>query len=293
MAQSRSAFSPHIGPDGIPTDSPVIAYAEKVLEEKELELKKYIQDNYSKIRNVEREFASLAFEIKLTAGPKKAALEHLRKKIELSAEKIKVAKQKEEQARKAWEVANKALKDEEENKQRLCEDLNRLVQESAASQYSRLEELKKRLEALNPEIKGGPDQSPIANGTEISLLKLGDTSQHKLPLSFNVGSKQDATNSEKLNQQALGTDSGSASKSSNETEDQRDLSNTTTPSNEKATSTHSVVHGEARSRNSHARIGKNARGHGGLVKGSVPSHKPKANTWTGAGFDVDDSAVNG
>lgn len=33
---------------------------------------RYIEDNYSKIRNVERELASLAFEIKLTAGPKKA-----------------------------------------------------------------------------------------------------------------------------------------------------------------------------------------------------------------------------
>jgi hypothetical protein len=33
---------------------------------------RYIQENYSKIRNVERELASLAFEMKLTSGPKKA-----------------------------------------------------------------------------------------------------------------------------------------------------------------------------------------------------------------------------
>ena len=94
---------------------------------------RYIEENYSKIRNVERELASLAFEVKLTAGPKKAgdgfsflydqlvfiwvdlrlislycnwsfckALEHLRKKIEISGEKIKVARQKEEQAKKVW-----------------------------------------------------------------------------------------------------------------------------------------------------------------------------------------------
>ncbi|CAL1371383.1 unnamed protein product [Linum trigynum] len=35
-------------------------------------------------------------------------------------------------------------------KQKLCEDLNQLVQESSASQFTRLEELKSCLEALNP-----------------------------------------------------------------------------------------------------------------------------------------------
>ncbi|MBA0689992.1 hypothetical protein Goari_007691, partial [Gossypium aridum] len=38
-------------------------------------------------------------EMKLTAGPKKAALEHMRKKIEMSTERIRIAKEKEEQAR--------------------------------------------------------------------------------------------------------------------------------------------------------------------------------------------------
>lgn len=35
---------------------------------------RYIQDNYSKIRNVEKELATLALEVKLTAGPKKLGL---------------------------------------------------------------------------------------------------------------------------------------------------------------------------------------------------------------------------
>ncbi|CAA6673836.1 unnamed protein product [Spirodela intermedia] len=111
---------------------------------------KYINENYSKIRDVERELENLTLEMKLTAGPKKAALEHLRKKIELSTERIHAAKLKEEQAQKAWEAAAKFVKDEEAAKQKLCDDLNQLVQESAASQFARLEELKKRLEALNP-----------------------------------------------------------------------------------------------------------------------------------------------
>ena len=33
---------------------------------------RYIQENYSKIRDVERELANLSLEMKLTAGPKKA-----------------------------------------------------------------------------------------------------------------------------------------------------------------------------------------------------------------------------
>lgn len=33
---------------------------------------RYIEENYSKIRDVEREFASLSMEMKLTAGPKKS-----------------------------------------------------------------------------------------------------------------------------------------------------------------------------------------------------------------------------
>lgn len=33
---------------------------------------RYIEENYSKIRDVERELANLTMEMKLTAGPKKA-----------------------------------------------------------------------------------------------------------------------------------------------------------------------------------------------------------------------------
>ncbi|XP_037491941.1 uncharacterized protein LOC105648536 isoform X2 [Jatropha curcas] len=147
---SNPSLLPEIGPDGLAREAFVIAYTEKIIEEEQLQLKKYIEENYSKIRDVERELASLNMEMKLTAGPKKAALEHLRKKIEMSTERIRAARQKEEQARKAWEAATKAVQDEEAIKQKLCEDLNQLVQESSNSQFSRLEELKRRLEALNP-----------------------------------------------------------------------------------------------------------------------------------------------
>ncbi|KAK3039206.1 hypothetical protein RJ639_027910 [Escallonia herrerae] len=146
----RPSLQAEIGPDGLPREASVIAYTEKIIEEEQLQLRKYIQENYSKIRDVERELANLSMEMKLTAGPKKAALEHMRKKIEMSTERLRVVKLKEEQARKALEAASQAVKDEETIKQKLCEDLNNLVQESSNTQFSRLEELKRRLEALNP-----------------------------------------------------------------------------------------------------------------------------------------------
>ncbi|KAI4378124.1 hypothetical protein MLD38_015652 [Melastoma candidum] len=144
------SLRPEIGPDGLPREAPVIAYTEKIIEEEQLQLRKYIQENYSKIRDVEKELAGLSMEMKLTAGPKKAALELLRKKIEASTEKVRIAKQKEEQARKVWEAASQTLKEEEQLKQKLCDDLTNLVQESSNSQFARLEELKRRLAALNP-----------------------------------------------------------------------------------------------------------------------------------------------
>ncbi|KAJ7970040.1 Actin cytoskeleton-regulatory complex PAN1 [Quillaja saponaria] len=147
---SKPSLLAEIGPDGLLREAPVIAYTEKIIEAEQLQLKKYIEENYSKIRDVEREFTNLTMEMKLTAGPKKAALEHLRKKVEASTERIRAAKLKEEQARKVWEAASKAVRDEEAIKQKLCEDLNNLVQESSNTQFSRLEELKRRLEALNP-----------------------------------------------------------------------------------------------------------------------------------------------
>uniref|UniRef100_A0ACD5TPA8 Uncharacterized protein n=1 Tax=Avena sativa TaxID=4498 RepID=A0ACD5TPA8_AVESA len=156
------SLEPEIGPDGLARDSPVLAYTEKVIAEEQLQLKKYIQENYSKIRDVEKELENLTLEVKLTAGPKKAALEHLRKKIEVSTERIRLAKVKEDEAKQAWEDAAQVVKEEEDAKQRLCDDLNRLVQESAASQYLRLEELKKRLECLNP-VRASVDASATTN----------------------------------------------------------------------------------------------------------------------------------
>ncbi|XP_050155175.1 uncharacterized protein LOC126629250 [Malus sylvestris] len=175
-SNSNPSLQPEIGPDGLAREASVITYTEKIIENEQLQLRKYIEENYSKIRDVERELAQLSMEMKLTAGPKKSALEHLRKKIEMSTEKIHAAKLKEEQARKVWEAALQAVKDEEAIKQQLCEDLNQLVQESSSSQFTRLEELKRRLEAMNPSRSSasvshdgksmGPDAPTVPGSTE-------------------------------------------------------------------------------------------------------------------------------
>ncbi|XP_044468566.1 uncharacterized protein LOC123198057 [Mangifera indica] len=108
IAAFNPSLQPEIGPDGLPRESPVIAYTEKVIEEEQLQLRKYTEENYSKICDVERELANLTMELKLTAGPKK----------------------------QVWEAASKAVQEEEAMKQKLCEDLNHLVQESSNSQFS-------------------------------------------------------------------------------------------------------------------------------------------------------------
>lgn len=207
------ALKPEIGPDGLARDSPIIAYTEKVILEEQLQLKKYIQENYSKIRDVEKELENLTLEMKLTAGPKKAALEHLRKKIEISTEKIRLAKVKEEQAKKIWEIAAQVVKDEEDAKQKLCDDLNRLVQESAASQYARLEELKKRLESLNPS-RASVDVSGVNTAQRSIPNSVPQQSTEQNPAN-ETGHQNNATDAASIGQQQRPAESENKRRQSN------------------------------------------------------------------------------
>ncbi|XAR71761.1 hypothetical protein NMG60_11018170 [Bertholletia excelsa] len=249
---ANSSLVPEIGPDGLPREAPIIAYTEKVIEAEQLQLKKYIEENYSKIRDVERELANLTLEMKLTSGPKKAALEHMRRKIEMQTESIRVAKLKEEQARKAWEAASKDVQDEEAIKQKLCEDLNNLVQESSNTQFARLEELKRRLEALNPSRASASvsyDAKPMALAQNTLLLE-ASTVPGTLPQSgtesvANQGSGANASNLNSNNQQPPAESDGRGKKKN-------------------------MIHGRGKG------IGAVPKGRGSPGPG-----------WTGAGFDVD------
>ncbi|WCJ36569.1 hypothetical protein M5689_017760 [Euphorbia peplus] len=245
---SNPSLLPEIGPDGLAREAPVIAYTEKIIAEEQLQLRKYIDENYSKIRDVERELASLNMEMKLTSGPKKAALEHLRKRIEISTERIRLAKQKEEQARQVWEAAMKTVKDEEAIKQKLCEDLSNLVQESSSYQFSRLEELKRRLEAMNPGRVSTSllhDAKPSSTPVDASLPLLTESGS-KVP--ENIPNQANGENIQAMdpkNQQPTSEGEGRGKKK---------------------------VHFQGRGRG----IGAVPKGRGSTTPG-----------WTGAGFDVD------
>ncbi|CAK9190885.1 unnamed protein product [Sphagnum troendelagicum] len=244
-------------------DDPKMAYTEKVLEEKEQMLRKYIQDNYSKIQNVERELASLAMEVKLTAGPKKAALEHLRKLIEISSEKIKSARLKEEQAKKVWEAAVKVVEVEESNKQRLCDDLKCLVQQSAEAQYSRLEELTQRLEALNPELRG-VSTSLTASGIPKVAAIVASINSHQSPTALPSSPVPGSTPEPDGQGEGLDKD--------------HSVGHSTPP----------VSHGQ------NVPVPQGRGRVAGRIRGSLRLGRSKSGTeggeWTGAGFDVDDGA---
>lgn len=63
--------------------------SQKWIEQKERELRDTIEQNYGRIRDVERELSQLQLQLKLTAGPRKQALEMLRCKIEAQNERVK------------------------------------------------------------------------------------------------------------------------------------------------------------------------------------------------------------
>ncbi|KAL2334573.1 hypothetical protein Fmac_015786 [Flemingia macrophylla] len=250
---SNPSFVPQIGPDGIPRESPVISYTEQIIEAEQLQLKKYIQENYSKIRDVERELTNLGLEMKLTSGPKKAALEHLRKKIEASTEKIRVAKLKEEQARMVWESASKAVRDEEAIKQKLCEDLSKLVEESNKSQLSRLEELKRRLEAMNP--------------------NRSSTSPHNVCFCYNTPNSQIYIDGRSSSLDSASQDDSSFSNTRESNSQEVPVTNEHKPQ--------PPSEGEGKNKK---KVNFHSRGKG---IGAVPKTRSSTPGWTGSGFDVD------
>jgi hypothetical protein len=63
----------------------------QVLEEKERRLVENIQRNYGRIKQVEHELAALQLQLRMNVGPKKHALEMLRRKIEAQNERVQAA----------------------------------------------------------------------------------------------------------------------------------------------------------------------------------------------------------
>jgi hypothetical protein len=69
----------------------------------------YIYSHYSRIKEVERELCAVQLQLKLTAGPKKHALEMLRKKIETQGEKVAAARQRFTAAKQVFAYADRSV----------------------------------------------------------------------------------------------------------------------------------------------------------------------------------------
>ncbi|KAK9834428.1 hypothetical protein WJX74_001542 [Apatococcus lobatus] len=142
-------------------------YNEKIIEAKERQLQETIAQNYSRIKGVEKELKGLQLQLKLTSGPKRSALEHLRKKIEFQNERVVAARERFHSARKVADVAEESFRTEDRMKEQLCQELNLLVQQSAHAQLDKLEQLTQRLELLNHGEPLPQGQNPASLQAEI------------------------------------------------------------------------------------------------------------------------------
>lgn len=74
----------------------------QVIEEKERELTQCIAQNYGRLKDVEKELREVQLQLRLTSGPKKSALELIRKKIEAQNERVMAARNDHLAARKVY-----------------------------------------------------------------------------------------------------------------------------------------------------------------------------------------------
>ncbi|KAK9916893.1 hypothetical protein WJX75_008410 [Coccomyxa subellipsoidea] len=142
----------------------VLNFSEKVIEEKEKHLRECIANNYTRIKDVERELGGLQMQLKLSTGPKKSALMMIRKKIEMQNERVLAARDRQRAAKKVFEATEESLKAEEQVKERLCQELNLLVQQSAHAQLEKLEQLTERLERMNQSVGYSNDKEQQQEG---------------------------------------------------------------------------------------------------------------------------------
>lgn len=123
-------------------------YSQKLVEQKEREVQEIIWSKYGRVKELEKELSQLQLQLKITAGPKKHALELLRKKIETQNEKVAAIKQRYKAAKQVFEAVEAELQREEAVKDHLCSELNLVVQQSATAELNKLEELKHQLLTL-------------------------------------------------------------------------------------------------------------------------------------------------
>ena len=89
MAGSESRIAVNNDSGGEGNVSAASMATEAFIARKEAELQAAINSQYAKMRGQEKELRELQLQLKVTTGPKKSALEHLRKLIEVQTEKVR------------------------------------------------------------------------------------------------------------------------------------------------------------------------------------------------------------
>eukprot|EP00798_Chlamydomonas_sp_ICE-L_P021878 gene21881-28911_t len=105
--------------------------------------------SYTRLKGVERELSNLTLQLRVNVGPKQAALEFVRRKIEVQTEKAGAARERFVKAKQVMQAAEEELKKEEDEKDLLCRELQILVEQSSSAQLNKLEELKAHLAQLS------------------------------------------------------------------------------------------------------------------------------------------------
>ncbi|KAI8465444.1 MAG: glycoside hydrolase superfamily [Monoraphidium minutum] len=141
-------------------------FSQQLMEQKEREVQESILGHLRRVKEVERELSQLQMQLSMTAGPKKHALEMLRRKIEEETNLALAARKRRDAAKKARgpgglraEGALDSLEEElaghEAEKQRLCDELTLLVSTSVDKELAKYDGLKAQLDALSGGMSGG------------------------------------------------------------------------------------------------------------------------------------------
>ena len=120
--------------------------------------------------SMESDLMLLRRDMKLTSAPKRAALEHLRTKLEGASERVREAKHSRDNAAAALVLAEAGLQGAVAHKEALTRDLNSLILESSQQQMEALERLQSRMDSLTAMVESAVDADGTVDGTAAAVF---------------------------------------------------------------------------------------------------------------------------
>jgi chromosome segregation ATPase len=119
---------------------------------------------------MEADLMLLRRDMKLTSAPKRAALEHLRTKLEGASERVREAKRARDNAAAALALAEAGLQGAVAQKEALTRDLNSLILESSQQQMEALERLQSRMDSLTAMVESAVDADGAVDGVAAAVF---------------------------------------------------------------------------------------------------------------------------